>query len=87
MVFLDVLLKPEIKNSVWNTTESYKTYVSSAIAENPTATFSKEQFEFYDYCKTVMGFETTDSPRFLNNIYSSIFHYILDVQHNAAVNI
>jgi len=86
--FKEALFIYKIKKSIWNT-KSEKLYTSSIIAMNSKHTFTRGKFQFYDYCKTIIcyGGETvTDRPRFLNNIYSAIFHYILELQINAAVN-
>jgi len=88
--FKEALLMYKIKKSIWNT-KSEKMYMSSIIAMNSkhNDTFTRGKFQFYDYCKTIIccGGETvTDRPRFLKNIYSAIFHYILESQINAAVN-
>ncbi|KAF0767286.1 DUF4455 domain-containing protein [Aphis craccivora] len=85
---IQALLIYEIKKSIWNT-KSEKMYMSSIIAMNSehNDTFTRGKFQFYDYCKTIIccGGETvTDRPRFLKNIYSAIFHYILESQINAA---
>ncbi|KAE9527257.1 hypothetical protein AGLY_012955 [Aphis glycines] len=85
---IQALLMYKIKKSIWNT-KSEKMYMSSIIAMNSkhNDTFTRGKFQFYDYCKTIIccGGETvTDRPRFLKNIYSAIFHYILESQINAA---
>lgn len=48
---------------------------------------SNGKLKFYDYRKIITRPETTTgSPRFLNNIYLSVFYYIIEMQNNARVN-
>lgn len=85
--FLEALLKPHILSSVWNT-NSKSTFISSKVTLDSTNTFVKKKMKFYDYCKTiVVNPGPVASPRFLANIYLSIFQYTTESQTNAAVNI
>lgn len=84
--FTEALLKSQIVNSIWNT-KNEKAYIMSNVNVNSNNMFFNGKFKFYNYCKTIVASsEKIDSTRFLNNIYLSIFHYISESQHNAAVN-
>lgn len=80
------MLKPQTKNTMLKS-QSKRSYTTSTIAANSKDTFFKEKHQFYDYSKTIVCSETVDSPRFLNNVYMSIFHYIFESQDNAAASV
>lgn len=77
---------------MWNT-DNLKGYIEFMIAPKsqhstrlPSSTKQQKSI-FYDYSQIITSYTPVHSPRFLNNIYLSIYHYLSESQINAIVNI